>query len=287
VTADGATARGRLPLDGLRVAVGQVGASVGDASANVAVARTLLRRAAARGADLLVLPECFSHGYSLNPRVLRLAQPTDGPIATGLRSIAAAAGVALVAGFVERNPADAARPFNSALVIDRAGRLVGVYRKTHLFGSEPEGFTPGDSYPVFELRIRPGRPALPVGVAICADLEYPEVARLLALEGARLLCVPSADMEPYRAQQAANLMSRAIENNVHVALANTVDRRERVDFFGGSGIARPDGTLVSAGYGRPRLVVAELSDAAVAASGGEGAYLRHRRPATYGGLVDR
>lgn len=147
-------------------------------------------------------------------------------------------------------------------------------------------FTAGDVYPVFALRLRVDRPALPVGVAICADIEYPEAARLLTLGGARLIAVPSADMEPFRAQQAANLVSRAIENNVYVALANTVDRRPTVTFFGGSGIAGPAGSLVSAGYARPRLVIAELSDAEVEASGGVESYRRGRRPETYARLLE-
>jgi predicted amidohydrolase len=173
-----------------------------------------------------------------------------------------------VAGFIEANPTNPGRPYNSALVIERDGRLAGVYRKTHLYGAERNVFTAGDAYPVFALRFRVDRPPLPVGVAICADIEYPEAVRLLALGGARLIAVPSADMEPFRAQQAANLVSRAIENNVYVALANTVDRRPTVTFFGGSGIAGLAGSLVSAGYGQSRLAIAELSDAEVEASGG-------------------
>jgi predicted amidohydrolase len=93
-------------------------------------------------------------------------------------------------------------------------------------------------------------------------------------------------MEPYRGQQAANLASRAVENNAYVALANTVDRRTAVTFFGGSGIAGPDGSLVSAGYLRPRLAIATLSAMAIQASGGPGAYLRTRRTGTYRGLLD-
>jgi predicted amidohydrolase len=217
---------------------------------------------------------------------LALAQPADGPAASELRSLAASSGLAVVCGFLERNPADPSRPFNAALVIGRDGRLVGVYRKTHLFEREHEAFSRGDDYPVLALGLAAGRPPVRVGVSICADIEYPEVARILALGGAQLLAVPSADMDPYRAQQAANLASRAIENNVYVALANTVDRRRGTTFFGGSGIAGPDGSLVSAGYLRPRLVIATLRDAAVAASGGAEAYLRSRRPETYRALLE-
>ncbi len=272
--------------------VAQVGALVGDVAANLALARRYLLRAASRGCNLIVFPESFVQGYSIRPETLLLAEPSDGVSATALRALATETGVAIVVGFLERNPGNPARPFNAALVVDADGRLAGVYRKTHLFEREHEAFTPGDAYPVFELSLRgprsgPRRSVEPVrvGVCICADIEYPEVARVLALGGAQVLAVPSADMEPYRAQQAANLASRAIENNAYVALANTVDRRRGATFFGGSGIAGPDGSLASAGYLRPRLVIATLNDAAVEASGGSGAYLRTRRPDTYGELL--
>ena len=273
-------------LDGLRVAVAQVGARVGDVAANLALAGRYLRQAAGHGADLVVFPECFVQGYTVRPDALATAEAAADPSASALRALAARHRIAVIAGFIEANPANPGRPYNSALVVERDGRLAGVYRKTHLYGAEHNAFTAGDAYPVFALRLRADRPPLPVGVAICADIEYPEVIRLLALGGSRLIAVPSADMEPFRAQQAANLASRAIENNVYLALANTVDRRRTVTFFGGSGIAGPAGSLVSAGYGRPRLAVAELSDAEVEASGGAGSYLRGRRPETYARLLD-
>jgi predicted amidohydrolase len=268
--------------------VAQVGATVGDVPANLRLVHRYARRAASRGCDLIVFPECFVQGYSIRPEVLALAEPSDGPAVGALRTLAASTGVAIVCGLLERNPVDPTHPFNSAVVIGGDGTLAGLYRKTHLFEREHEAFSRGDDYPVFDLALGAGAGRSPVriGVSICADIEYPEVGRLLALAGAQLLAVPSADMEPYRAQQAANLASRAIENNVYVALANTVDRRRGTTFFGGSGIAGPDGSLVSAGYLRPRLALATLSDAAVATSGGAGAYLRTRRPATYHGLLE-
>ena len=269
------------------MAVAQTGARVGDIPANLKLAAQLLGRAASRGAGLVVLPECFVQGYSVRPEVLALAEPSGGPAATSLAGSARRHGIAVVVGFIERNPKAPKKPYNAALVIGRDGELAGVYRKTHLFGKERDAFTAGDDYPVFDLRLRPRGAPTRVGVCICADVEYPEVARLLALGGAQLIAVPSADFDPFRAQQAANLVSRAIENNLHVALANTLDRRVGVNFFGGSGIAGPDGALTSAGYLRPRVVVAELSDAAVEASGGVGSYLHDRRRDTYGALLDK
>ena len=273
-------------MEGLGIAIAQVGAQVGNVDANLAQARRYASRAAARGADLIVFPECFIQGYSLRPDVLALAEPVDGPAARALGIVAAETGVAIVVGMLERAPQRSGLPYNAALIIGRDGVLAGVYRKTHLYDAEREAFTPGATYPVVEVRLRDDRAPLRLGACICADIEYPEVARLLALGGAQLIAVPSADMDPFRAQQAANLMSRAIENNLHVALANTVDRRREVTFFGGSGVAAPDGGLVSAGYLRPRLVVATLRDRAVEASGGAGGYLRQRRVETYSGLLE-
>jgi predicted amidohydrolase len=273
-------------IDGVVVAVAQVGPSIGDVAANLALAHRYVRRAAAVGADLVIFPECFVQSYALRRAVLDLAEPVDGPAVTALAAMAAAESIAVVAGLIETNTADSGKPFNSAVVIDRNGRIAGAYRKAHLFDREVDAFTPGDAYPVFELAVRAARTPVRLGVCICADIEFPEVARLLAIGGAELIAVASADMEPYRVQQAANLMSRSIENNVPVALANTVDRRPTVTFFGGSGIAMPDGRLISAGYGRPRLVFATLTDAAVEASGGPGSSLRARRTDTYGRLLE-
>jgi 5-aminopentanamidase len=277
----------RRSVDGIVVAVAQVGANVGDVAANLALASRYVGRAGARAAQLVVFPECFLQGYSLSRSVLDMAESVDGASVGVLAGIAADNEVAIVAGMIEANPADPKRPYNSAVVIGRDGEVIGAYRKSHLFQREAEAFAAGNDYPVFDVPLLDGSPPLRVGACICFDVEFPEVPRLLAIGGAQLIAVPSADMEPYRAQQAANLMSRAIENNLHVALANTVDRRSAVTFFGGSGIAAPDGTLTSAGYLRPRLVTAILTDAAVEASGGAGSSLQDRRFETFGGLLPR
>jgi 5-aminopentanamidase len=274
-------------LDGLRVGVAQVGARVGDPAHNLRVARAIVGRAARRGASLVVFPECYLHGYDLGPHPASCAEAVDGPGPRALAALAAEHGVGIVAGFIESNGFDPRRPWNSALVVDRDGRIAGVYRKTHLFGDESTVFARGDAYPVFDLHLHASGAPVRVGVCICVDIEYPEVPRLLALAGAQVLAIPSADMEPFRAQQASQLMARAIENNVYVALANTADRRPGAVFFGESGIAGPDGSLVAAGYLRPRLVIAELQDRAVQASGGFRSYLRGRRPETYGALIER
>jgi predicted amidohydrolase len=267
---------------GLRVAVAQVASDAGDPEKNLAVARRYMGMAASRGASVIVFPECFIHGYSTPPGTD--GEATNGPHVQQLRALARSLGIAVVAGLVERRD-ESSRPFDSAVVIDREGKLAGTYRKTHLYGEERKWYSAGSAYPVFPLRARLGSPPVPLGVAICADIEYPEVIRIMTLSGALLVAVLSANMEPFRYQQKANLASRAIENNVYVALANTIGASGDHVFFGGSGIAGPAGSLVSAGYGRPRLAVASISLDEYAESGGVGNYHRGRRPDTYQAIV--
>jgi predicted amidohydrolase len=114
-------------------------------AANLALAHRYVRRAAARGAHLVIFPECFVQSYALRRAVLDLAEPIDGPAMTALAVTAAAESIAVVAGLIETNGADPRKPFNSAVVIDQTGRIAGAYRKAHLFDREVDAFTPGDS----------------------------------------------------------------------------------------------------------------------------------------------
>ena len=133
--------------------------------------------------DLVVLPELFLSGYQLED-VEPLAIELDGPEVGALRAAARAASTAIVVGAAERVAAGVA---NSALCIDSAGELAGVYRKTHLFGAEQEAYVPGDSLSTITLGTRT------LGVMICFDMEFPEVARTLAAQHADLLVTISAN----------------------------------------------------------------------------------------------
>ena len=119
-----------------------------DVPGNLARAKEVL--AANTAADLLVLPELFLSGYQLAD-VEPLAIDLDGPEVAALRDAARAASTAVVVGAAERIAAGVA---NSALCIDSAGELAGVYRKTHLFGAERDAYVPGDSLSTIRARDR-------------------------------------------------------------------------------------------------------------------------------------
>ena len=144
----------------------------------------LLRRAAAAGARLAILPELCTISYDFRSRdqVEPAAEPIDGPSVRLWSAIARETGMSVVAGFPER--ADD-RLYNSAAVIGPEG-FRGAYRKAHLYHFERGVFTAGDSgFLVWDTSV--GR----IGVLICYDLRFAEAVRILLLRGAQILCVPT------------------------------------------------------------------------------------------------
>jgi predicted amidohydrolase len=205
---------------------------------NLDAAEALL---ADRAADLVVLPELFSTGYSFRDRAecLALAEPSsDGPTVRRLAAWARASGALVVAGFAER---DGARAYNSAAVVPPEG-APRVYRKIHLFGFEREVFAPGAEEPfVVE------HAGLRVGTMICFDWIFPETTRVLALAGADVIAHPSNLVLPW-CQRAMPV--RALENGVYTATANRVGAEERAPrprlvFTGGSLVASPRGEVLA------------------------------------------
>ncbi|GAB2671287.1 nitrilase family protein [Saccharopolyspora gloriosae] len=166
-----------------RVHCAQLAPRVADLPHNRELSATAVRGAAARGADVIVLPELVTSGYRLNStaEARSVAIDPDDPLLTEWGR--AAPHSVVVGGFCERGPDG--HLYNSAAVLDH-GELIAVYRKTHLWDEEKLLFTPGDTPPPV-LKTSHGR----IGVLICYDLEFPELTRKLALHGADLLAVPT------------------------------------------------------------------------------------------------
>lgn len=165
-----------------RVLCAQLAPRVADLPYNRELSAAAVRGAAARGAEVIVLPELVTSGYRLNPEeAASVAVAADHPLFAEWGR--AAPDSVVVGGFCELG-ADG-RLHNSAAVLDR-GKLITVYRKTHLWDAERLLFTPGEQAPPV-LETGHGR----IGVLICYDLEFPEMTRRLALAGAELLAVPT------------------------------------------------------------------------------------------------
>jgi predicted amidohydrolase len=215
----------------MRVLLAQLCPAPGDADANAARAAELI--AEHREADLAVFPELYLSGYDLRT-ARECALDPDAPAVEAVRRAAADAGTAVIAGFVERAGEEI---YNSAALVDETGALAGVYRKVALFGREADVFTPGERLVVVQLAGRR------VGPLVCFDVEFPELARQLAVAGAELLVTASANMEPYFADHELATRARALDNRLPHVYVNRVGGEGRLRFVGGSRVIAADGSV--------------------------------------------
>ncbi len=257
------TASGRR----VRIAVGQYMPVARDVAANGRRTLSLLAEAAEQGADWLVLPELFLSGYQLED-VGELARDTASPLIRSLIERAGTLGIGVQVGFAE-----AAGPavYDSTLTVTAAGES-SIYRKTHLFGREPEAYGRGMELPV----IAAGETV--VAPLICYDLEFPEPARLVAGRGAQIILVSTANMAPYDEQQVLYARTRALENRAFVAVANRVGVESGYDFCGTSLVTDPFGrVIVQANDRNEVMLIADCDLDLIAEARGHGDYLADRR----------
>lgn len=229
----------------VRVAVIQFDPQVGleHCDSNLCRSLALAEQAVKEGANLIVLPELANTGYSFNSRAEAYAHAEaleDGPTLLSWAAFARERQVYLAAGFAER---DGLKLYDSAVLFGPEGRL-GHYRKAHLWNQEKLWFTPGDlGFPVFETPI--GR----IGLLICWDIWFPEVPRLMALQGADILCslnnwvwTPPPLFDATGKCMASYLtITAAHANNVYIAAANRIGSERGERFLGCSLIAGTNG----------------------------------------------
>ena len=201
--------------------------------------------------EIAVFPELYLGGYDLS-LVPRSARAPDSPELRAIAAAAAAASTAVVVGFAER--AEDGTLFNSVACIDRDGSLAGVYRKTRLFGAEPDVFERGDTLDVVRLA------GLDVGPLICYDIEFPEPARELAAAGAELLVTASANMAPFGPDHERATRERALENRLPHLYTNGVGAIGGLRLVGGSRSVDASGAvLADAAFAEETLLVVPVA----------------------------
>lgn len=260
----------------MRIALYQCVSAPLDVAGNLARLASKAREAAEAGAQLLVLPEMFLTGYNIGPQAAReLAQAHDGPAARQVADIAQACGLAIVYGYPELD--EQSQVYNAVQLIDRHGQHLGNYRKTHLFGElDRQMFSPGaENSSVLELE------GWKLGLLICYDLEFPENARGLAVAGADLILVPTANMLPYEFIAEVTVRSRAFENQCYVVYANYCGQESGLQYCGLSSIAGPDGKQVAAADDQEVLLVGTLDRPALEKTRQAFPYLLDRRKDLY------
>lgn len=242
--------------------------------------------------NLIVFPELATTGYQCGRDFQRLAETV--PHGESMKAVGALAkeyGVHVVYGFAERDGDKKDVLYNSAVLIDDTGAVKGVYRKVHPFASEKEFFRAGCSFPVFDTAI--GR----LGIMICWDTAFPEVSRILALQGADLLIVSTNWEKPYldtvvtKNQQDWDLITRAraFDNCMHLVSSNRIGFDETLGFFGRSNIIGPTGEVIAELLEEVEgIVSAELDyDIAIPLRSEYYTFFKDRRPDAYEALTER
>lgn len=236
-----------------KIAVAQAAFKNGDISHNQDKMKKIVQQCKEQHPHtrLIVFPELSATGYFLSPEVKELAQHQDGATFDHMRKTAERYEMWMVYGYVEKG--SEGQVYNSIQLIDPTGKLAGNYRKIHLTPLEKEVFTPGSDLVTVETELGT------IGLMICWDLAFPELARSLALQGADLIAAPSAWEVPYDAPFIQFAAARAIDNTVYVAACNHIGTSEELSFFGKSGIFAPDGmTIRMAEENEERIITASL-----------------------------
>lgn len=261
----------------MKIAAAQIACALGDLDANLRKIRDFSARAREGGAGLIVFPEMVDTGYAM-PVIQACARPWSEGAVPELQKAAKSLSIAIICGVSER---DAASIYNSQVFIGANGKVVGSYRKTHLFTAAPIGedkcFSPGNeltSFPFGGLRL---------GLSICYDLRFPEVYRTLAIEeDVNVFVLSSAWPFPRVEHFRILAVARAIENQSYVIVSNRVGVDDGVTFCGSSAIIDPYGvTIASASADREELVQAEISEEAISSVRNRMAVFAQRRPGLY------
>jgi N-carbamoylputrescine amidase len=260
-------------------------------------------KAARKGAAIVCLPELFASTYFCqreDASIFNLAEPVPGPITKALGSAAKKARVAVIAPVFERRAAGVYH--NSVAIIERDGKVAGLYRKMHIPDDpgyyEKYYFTPGDlGFQAFQTSVGPVAPL------ICWDQWYPEAARLVTLQGANVIFYPTAiGWHPYEKDRYGAVQrdawrtiqrGHAIANGVYVAVANRIGHEKSgegagIEFWGSSFIADPQGVVIAeASTDREEVLIAEIDLEHLEDIRRNWPFLRDRRIDAYKGINRR
>jgi len=267
----------------MKIAAAQLACAVGDISANVAKMREFAERAKRNGAEWIVFPEMSDTGYVMAVIREKATGWNEGAVPES-QTCAQQLSLGLIAGVSERTDDGI---FNTQVVIDASGAILGKYRKTHLFSPAPieehRCFRAGDETTTIALG------SFTAGLSICYDLRFPEFYRSAACEDeANIFVISSAWPFPRVEHLRVLATARAIENQSYVVLSNRVGTDDGVTFCGTSAIIDPFGVVIAAAAtDREELIQAEISPEVLRAVRERMPIFEHRRPEIYRSRVER
>ena len=219
----------------------QTGPRLGNKERNLKQISEQAAKARKKNVDLLVFPELHLTGYTMRDEVSHLAESIPGPSTRKVERAAKEHGVHIIFGMPEESEVKGVI-HNTAVFVGPKG-LIGRYRKIHLpthsVFEERRYYRPGQEAPVFKTDIGT------IGLNICYDLYFPELTRLQALQGAQLVVCISASPGLRRRFFEGFCLSRAMENAVYLAYVNRVGIEEGLQFWGGSRVIAPNGSVLA------------------------------------------
>jgi N-carbamoylputrescine amidase len=252
-----------------------------DKEKNTEKACKMIDMAVEQGAKIVSFQELFNLPWfprNRNDSAFGLAEEIAGPTIERVRGKAKGGECVVVLPFFER---ENGHYYNSCVVIDADGRVAGLYRKVHVpdmpLWEEKFYFSPGNTgFPVFQTRYAR------IGVQICWDNLFPEVSRILALKGADILFAPTACAFKSQHIWQTVITSNAITNGLFVMRINRVGSEEKLDFYGMSFSANPEGELIGGPTGRgDAILLADANIDTLAEIRREWPIMKERRPDLY------
>ena len=234
-----------------------------------------------KGAHLICFQELFTtHWFpkEMDKAYFSLAEKMDGLTITRMQKLAEEYEVVLICPIFEMGEGSF---YNSAIVIDAGGEILGSYRKVHVpqipLWEERYYFSSGDhGFPVFKTKFAP------IGVQICWDNFFPEGSRILAMRGAKLIFSPTAAAFASQKKWETVISSNAITNGIYVFRVNRVGSEEKQDFYGRSFCISPEGELLDKPTGmKDSIALVEIDLKNVEKARKEWPFLKDRRPETY------
>ncbi|MCC5911140.1 MAG: carbon-nitrogen hydrolase family protein [Clostridiaceae bacterium] len=218
-----------------KIAVVQMKSEMKDTKYNLKKAIDFIEKAKNKGADIVCLPELFYSGYHLHrEEFLAAAEKADGHMYQELSKVAKDKNLYIIGGYPEKTEVPGI-VYNSSLMIDNNGSLVGNMRKVYLWGKEKLSFREGNKFPVFDTPF--GR----IGMLICYDIEFPEPPRIMALKGAEIILAPSVWSKEGENRWDIDLPAAALYNVLFTVGINTIDNGA----CGKSKIVNPRGDVIT------------------------------------------
>jgi N-carbamoylputrescine amidase len=259
---------------------------VEDRGRNVEKAAKFAQIAADNGAQIICFQELFTtHWFpkEMNSTYFSLAEEMSGPSIQRMQEVAKEKGVVLICSIFEAEGEKSY--YNSAVVIDAGGEILGCYRKVHVpqipLWEEKYYFAPGNlGFPVFKTQFGV------IGVQICWDNFFPEGTRVLALKGAQMIFAPTAAAFASHKRWETVISGNAISNGIYIFRVNRVGSEEKQDFYGRSFCVSPEGELLDPPTGMNEgIALIDVDLKQIETVRKEWSFFRDRRPETYEEMI--